>query len=96
MPANIDRSFRLYYGPTLESAIETLIASFLQGMKLSKRWLALQYLEGLSINLIDANIVVLSGVNLFLNFIECVKSHIVYREFLIQCKCQGALASYLN
>jgi ferrous iron transport protein B len=46
VPADMHGSFRIDYGPTLESAIETLIASFPQEMTLPKRWLALQYLEG--------------------------------------------------
>jgi ferrous iron transport protein B len=45
-PANNHGSFRLDYGPTLETAIETLIACFPQEMTLPKRWLALQYFEG--------------------------------------------------
>lgn len=46
MPANMDSNFQLDYGPTLELAIEKLIGRFPQDLKLSKRWLALQYFEG--------------------------------------------------
>jgi len=46
MPGNNHSSFRLDYGPTLESAIETLIANLPQEIPFPKRWLALQYFEG--------------------------------------------------